>query len=378
MEQFLAAGRSRAGSTPPGSGPPGLPPRSNESSRPPELVHLPADVGELFEALHVGVGLAIAEQVGLNELLGGQGSDRCSGLCPDDSGGSDASPRQVTTAGATSEPIEDYLKQVDKSGLLTAGQEVELAKRIEAGLYAEQKLKAAGTIDSDLKGELWWIAGDGKDARGHLLEASLRLVVPWAKLYTGRGMPFLDLIQEGNLGLIRAVDKFDYTKGITFSTYATWWIRETIARAMADQARTIRIPVHLVKVINKFAEYERWTKVQEDRVPTVADIAAQFDLTPQKVVEIQSYRRHPMSLHELIPVAWDEIDSPSELTDSGWATELGHLIEDSDPAPTRDAVKSTRQHKDLYSVLGTLSEREAAVVSMRQWNPGVIGPCDNR
>jgi RNA polymerase primary sigma factor len=269
------------------------------------------------------------------------------------------------TADVTADPVKDYLRQIAKVALLNAEQEVELAKRIEAGLLAEEKLNAGGKMDMKLKCELWWISRDGKSAKNHLLEGNLALVVSQAERYTGRGMLFLDLIQEGNLGLIRAVEKFDYTKGLKFSTYATWGIRHALTRAMADQARTIRIPVHMVEVIDKLATYERWAKAYEGRQPTVAEIAAHLDLAPQIVVEIQNYRRHPVSLHELIPVAEDEIDSSSEFTDSGWVTELGYLIEDSDAVPLGDAVKFMLLQEHLYSVLGTLSEREAAVISMR-------------
>jgi RNA polymerase primary sigma factor len=269
------------------------------------------------------------------------------------------------TAGATADPVKDYLKQIGKVALLNAEQEVELAKRIEAGLFGEEKLNAGGKMDMKLKRELWWISQDGKNAKNHLLEANLRLVVSLAKGYTGRGMLFLDLIQEGNLGLIRAVERFDYTKGNKFSTYATWWIRHALTRAIADQARTIRIPVHVVNVIDKLAAYERWTAAHQGRRSTVEEIAAQLDLTPQTVMELQKYRRQPVSLHELIPVAWDEIDSNSESTDSGWATELGYLIEDSGAVPPGDAVDFMLLDEHLYSILETLSERESAVISMR-------------
>jgi len=277
----------------------------------------------------------------------------------------DAPPEQVITEGTTADPVKDYLRQIAKVGLLNAEQEVELAKRIEAGLFSEEKLNAGGKIGMKLKGELVWISQDGKNAKNHLVEANLRLVVSLAKGYTGRGMLLLDLIQEGNLGLIRAVEKFDYTKGWKFSTYATWWIRHALTRAIADQARTIRIPVYIVNVIRKLAAYERWTKAHEGRLPTVAEIAARLDLDPQTVMELQEYRRHPISLHELIPVAWDEIDPGTAFTDSGWATELGHLIEDSEAVSPGDAVDFMLLEEHLYSVLGTLSEREATVVSMR-------------
>ncbi|HQG16814.1 MAG TPA: RNA polymerase sigma factor, partial [Ornithinibacter sp.] len=201
----------------------------------------------------------------------------------------DAPVQQVVTAGATADPVKDYLKQIGKVALLNAEQEVELAKRIEAGLFAEEKLNSGEKIDMKLKRELWWIAQDGKKAKNHLLEANLRLVVSLAKRYTGRGMLFLDLIQEGNLGLIRAVEKFDYTKGYKFSTYATWWIRQAITRAMADQARTIRIPVHMVEVINKLARVQRQMLQDLGREPTPEELAKELDMTPEKVVEVQKY-----------------------------------------------------------------------------------------
>jgi RNA polymerase primary sigma factor len=208
----------------------------------------------------------------------------------------DAPAQQVATAGATADPVKDYLKQIGKVALLNAEQEVELAKRIEAGLFAEERLNAGTKVDPKHKRELWWIAQDGKKAKNHLLEANLRLVVSLAKRYTGRGMLFLDLIQEGNLGLIRAVEKFDYTKGYKFSTYATWWIRQAITRAMADQARTIRIPVHMVEVINKLA---RSAPDAQDLGPRAHTRRArqELDMTPEKVVEVQKYGREPISLH---------------------------------------------------------------------------------
>ncbi|MDP9219806.1 MAG: RNA polymerase sigma factor, partial [Actinomycetota bacterium] len=203
----------------------------------------------------------------------------------------DAPAQQVATAGATADPVKDYLKQIGKVALLNAEQEVELAKRIEAGLFAEERLNSGSKIDSKHKRELWWIKEDGKKAKNHLLEANLRLVVSLAKRYTGRGMLFLDLIQEGNLGLIRAVEKFDYTKGYKFSTYATWWIRQAITRAMADQARTIRIPVHMVEVINKLARVQRQMLQDLGREPTPEELAKELDMTPEKVVEVQKYGR---------------------------------------------------------------------------------------
>ncbi|WP_134772827.1 RNA polymerase sigma factor [Ornithinimicrobium flavum] len=263
----------------------------------------------------------------------------------------DAPAQQVVTAGATADPVKDYLKQIGKVALLNAEQEVDLAKRIEAGLFAEEKLNSGEKIDAKLKRELWWISNDGKNAKNHLLEANLRLVVSLAKRYTGRGMLFLDLIQEGNLGLIRAVEKFDYTKGYKFSTYATWWIRQAITRAMADQARTIRIPVHMVEVINKLARVQRQMLQDLGREPTPEELAKELDMTPEKVVEVQKYGREPISLHTPLGEDGD--------------SEFGDLIEDSEAVVPADAVSFTLLQEQLHSVLDTLSEREAGVVSMR-------------
>jgi RNA polymerase primary sigma factor len=263
----------------------------------------------------------------------------------------DAPAQQVVTAGATADPVKDYLKQIGKVALLNAEKEVELAKRIEAGLFAEEKLNSGEKIDMKLKRELWWISQDGKNAKNHLLEANLRLVVSLAKRYTGRGMLFLDLIQEGNLGLIRAVEKFDYTKGFKFSTYATWWIRQAITRAMADQARTIRIPVHMVEVINKLARVQRQMLQDLGREPTPDELAKELDMTPEKVVEVQKYGREPISLHTPLGEDGD--------------SEFGDLIEDSEAVVPADAVSFTLLQEQLHSVLDTLSEREAGVVSMR-------------
>src|SRR5699024_10517433 len=218
-----------------------------------------------------------------------------------DSDEEDQPAQQVVTAGATADPVKDYLKQIGKVALLNAEQEVELAKRIEAGLFAEEKLaEEGGEMAPKLRRELRWIVRDGRRAKNHLLEANLRLVVSLAKRYTGRGMLFLDLIQEGNLGLIRAVEKFDYTKGYKFSTYATWWIRQAITRAMADQARTIRIPVHMVEVINKLARVQRQMLQDLGREPTPQELAKEMDITEEKVLEIQQYAREPISLDQTI------------------------------------------------------------------------------
>ena len=263
----------------------------------------------------------------------------------------DAPAQTVMTAGATADPVKDYLKQIGRVALLNAELEVELATRVEAGLFAEYKLSTEKKLDKKFKRELEFIVEDGKRAKNHLLEANLRLVVSLAKRYTGRGMLFLDLIQEGNLGLIRAVEKFDYTKGYKFSTYATWWIRQAITRAMADQARTIRIPVHMVEVINKLARVQRQMLQDLGREPTPEELARELDMTPEKVVEVQKYGREPISLHT--PLG-EEGDS-----------EFGDLIEDSEAVVPADAVSFTLLQEQLHSVLDTLSEREAGVVAMR-------------
>ena len=274
------------------------------------------------------------------------------GFVVSDSDETDEPVQQVTVAGATADPVKDYLKQIGKVSLLNAEQEVDLARRIEAGLYAEYKLKnQADEMTSRERREMHFLAQDGQQAKNHLLEANLRLVVSLAKRYTGRGMQFLDLIQEGNLGLIRAVEKFDYTKGYKFSTYATWWIRQAITRAMADQARTIRIPVHMVEVINKLARVQRQMLQDLGREPTPEELAKELDMTAEKVVEVQKYGREPISLHTPLGEDGD--------------SEFGDLIEDSEAIVPADAVSFTLLQEQLHHVLDTLSEREAGVVSMR-------------
>ncbi|MFI5842321.1 RNA polymerase sigma factor [Catenuloplanes sp. NPDC051500] len=256
---------------------------------------------------------------------------------------------------ASADSVRAYLKQIGKVPLLNAEQEVELAKRIEAGLYASEQLRVVDEggekLAFQLSRDLKWISRDGERAKNHLLEANLRLVVSLAKRYTGRGMAFLDLIQEGNLGLIRAVEKFDYTKGYKFSTYATWWIRQAITRAMADQARTIRIPVHMVEVINKLGRIQRELLQDLGREPTPEELAKEMDITPEKVLEIQQYAREPISLDQTIG---DEGDS-----------QLGDFIEDSEAVVAVDAVSFSLLQDQLQQVLQTLSEREAGVVRLR-------------
>ncbi|ALE73899.1 RNA polymerase sigma factor RpoD [Pseudonocardia sp. Ae168_Ps1] len=256
---------------------------------------------------------------------------------------------------ASADSVRAYLKQIGKVALLNAEEEVELAKRIEAGLYGAERIRklfeSNDKLSPQMRRDLRWIVRDGERAKNHLLEANLRLVVSLAKRYTGRGMAFLDLIQEGNLGLIRAVEKFDYTKGYKFSTYATWWIRQAITRAMADQARTIRIPVHMVEVINKLGRIQRELLQDLGREPTPEELAKEMDITPEKVLEIQQYAREPISLDQTIG---DEGDS-----------QLGDFIEDSEAVVAVDAVSFTLLQDQLQSVLATLSEREAGVVRLR-------------
>ena len=254
--------------------------------------------------------------------------------------------------GATADPVKDYLKQIGKVALLNAELEVELAKRIEAGLYATEKLNAPKTkFSKEMQYDLKRVQKDGERAKSHLLEANLRLVVSLAKRYTGRGMQFLDLIQEGNLGLIRAVEKFDYTKGYKFSTYATWWIRQAITRAMADQARTIRIPVHMVEVINKLARVQRQLLQDLGREPTPEELARELDMTPEKVVEVQKYGREPISLSTPLGEDGD--------------SEFGDLIEDTEAVSPLEAVTAAARKRELERILSTMSEREALILRHR-------------
>jgi RNA polymerase primary sigma factor len=259
---------------------------------------------------------------------------------------------RVAAAGATADPVKDYLKQIGKVPLLDAEQEVELAKQIEAGLFAQQKLAdGSQNLRADARIDLEQVAEDGKRAKNHLLEANLRLVVSLARRYTGRGMLFLDLIQEGNLGLIRGMEKFDYTRGYKFSTYATWWIRQAITRAMADQARTIRLPAHMAETIGRLARARRQMLQDLGREPTPGELAAGLGMTPGQVMEVQEHSREPISLHT--PVGQDG-DS-----------EFGDLIEDCEAIQPGEAVSFTLLQEQLHSVLGTLSQREASIVSMR-------------
>ncbi|WP_236630803.1 RNA polymerase sigma factor [Bifidobacterium aemilianum] len=260
--------------------------------------------------------------------------------------------RRVVTSGATADPVKDYLKQIGRVSLLNAEQEVDLSERIEAGLYAQHLLDTESEgMDFKRKRELKWASNDGKKAKDHLLEANLRLVVSLAKRYTGRGMLFLDLIQEGNLGLIRAVEKFDWKKGFKFSTYATWWIRQAITRAMADQARTIRVPVHMVEVINKLSRVQRQMLQDLGREPTPDELARELDMPVEKVQEVQKYGREPISLHTPLGEDGD--------------SEFGDLIEDTDAIAPSDAVAFSLLQDQFQQVLETLSPREAGVIKMR-------------
>ena len=260
--------------------------------------------------------------------------------------------RRVIAAGATADPVKDYLKQIGRVNLLNAEQEVDLSERIEAGLYAQHLLDTeSDKMDFKRRRELKWAANDGKRAKDHLLEANLRLVVSLAKRYTGRGMLFLDLIQEGNLGLIRAVEKFDWKKGFKFSTYATWWIRQAITRAMADQARTIRVPVHMVEVINKLSRVQRRMLQDLGREPTPDELARELDMPVEKVQEVQKYGREPISLHTPLGEDGD--------------SEFGDLIEDTDAIAPSDAVAFSLLQEQFKQVLETLSPREAGVIKMR-------------
>ena len=299
-----------------------------------------ADVAEAVDITAVEIDLAVEEVV----VPGG-------GFVLKNNEDDDIPAQTTTITGATADPVKDYLKQIGKVALLNAELEVELAKRIEAGLFAEEKLAGKRQLSKDLERDLRWVVKDGQKAKSHLLEANLRLVVSLAKRYTGRGMQFLDLIQEGNLGLIRAVEKFYYTKGYKFSTYATWWIRQAITRAMADQARTIRIPVHMVEVINKLARVQRQLLQDLGREPTPEELARELDMTPEKVVEVQKYGREPISLSTPLGEDGD--------------SEFGDLIEDTEAVVPADAVGFTMLQRELERILGSLHPREAGVIKSR-------------
>ncbi|MCX4094867.1 sigma-70 family RNA polymerase sigma factor [Nocardia sp. alder85J] len=247
--------------------------------------------------------------------------------------------------------VRVYLNGIGKTALLTAADEVELAKRIEAGLYAQYLLETGKRLSSTRKRELAILVRDGQAGRQHLLEANLRLVVSLAKRYTGRGMPLLDLIQEGNLGLIRAMEKFDYTKGFKFSTYATWWIRQAITRGMADQSRTIRLPVHLVEQVNKLARIKRELHQQLGREATDEELARESGIAVDKIADLLDHSRDPVSLD--MPVGNDE-EAP-----------LGDFIEDSEATSAESAVIAGLMHRDVRSVLATLDEREQQVIRLR-------------
>jgi RNA polymerase primary sigma factor len=313
----------------------------------------PCSPGEAGGEQEPGTGQsAAAAAVGRPPQAAGEDSQDEPLVSGDDDDDDDIPPARVAAVGATADPVKDYLTQIGRVPLLNAEQEVELAKRIEAGLFADQKLAEGGrNLCADARIDLEQVAEDGRRAKNHLLEANLRLVVSLARRYTGRGMLFLDLIQEGNLGLIRGVEKFDYTRGFKFSTYATWWIRQAITRAMAEQSRTIRLPVHIVEAISKLAQVRRQMLQDLGREPTPEELAAELDMSPEKVIEVQKYGREPISVH--IPLGEDG-DS-----------ELGDLIEDSEAIEPYEAVGFTLLQEQLHSVLGTLSEREAGVVSMR-------------
>ena len=308
-------------------------------------------------ALAVAPASAVEEDEDDDDDEDGEGGGAKAKSDDDDDDEDDKKPLAAEgEVGISTDLVRAYLKEIGKVPLLTAEMEVDLAQRIEAGLFAAEKLRAADAgettkLAAALRRDLDWLVVDGGKAKRHLLEANLRLVVSIAKRYLGRGMLFLDLIQEGNLGLIRAVEKFDYTKGYKFSTYATWWIRQAITRAMADQARTIRIPVHMVEQINKLTRVQREMLQELGREPTPEELAKELDMTPEKVVEIQGYAREPVSLETTIG---DDQDSS-----------LGDFIEDADAPVAAEVVSYGLMQEQLGEVLRTLTDREAAVVKMR-------------
>ncbi|MEU4554144.1 RNA polymerase primary sigma factor/RNA polymerase nonessential primary-like sigma factor [Micromonospora violae] len=254
--------------------------------------------------------------------------------------------------GISTDLVRAYLNGIGRTKLLTAAQEVDLARRIEAGLFADEKLATCTPVSAELRADLELIVAEGRAAKDHLLEANLRLVVSIAKRYTGRGMAFLDLIQEGNLGLIRAVEKFDYAKGYKFSTYATWWIRQAITRAMADQARTIRIPVHMVEQVNRMVRARRELAVTLGREPTVAEVARALEIPEIQVIELISYDREPVSLDQAVG-------------DDGESA-LGDFVASVDPrTEPGDAAAQGELRNEVSIVLSTLSQREQAVIRLR-------------
>jgi RNA polymerase primary sigma factor len=253
--------------------------------------------------------------------------------------------------GASVDPVKDYLRQLSKVPLLTAEEEVSLAKRIEVGVFAQEKLDTETDLDAELRRDLKWLAHDGAVAKENLVSANLRLVVSIAKRYTGRGMPFMDLIQEGNMGLVRAVEKFDFTTGFKFSTYGSWWIRQAIARALADQSRTIRIPVHTVELINKIARMERELRMELGRDATIEEVAKEVDLPVEKVKDLRDRGRDPLSLH-------------SALGDEGDG-EFGDIIEDTDTEQPLDAVAVTMMNEHVASLVASLPMREREIITMR-------------
>ncbi|MFE3771525.1 RNA polymerase sigma factor [Streptomyces sp. NPDC059122] len=269
---------------------------------------------------------------------------------PDTPDTTDPAPR-ADTSGPSSDLFRQYLREIGRIPLLTAAEEVDLARRVEAGLFAEEKLTRTPDLDSQLAHELDTLVVRGRIAKRRLIESNLRLVVSVAKRYVGRGLTMLDLVQEGNLGLIRAVEKFDYARGYKFSTYATWWIRQAMSRALADQARTIRVPVHVVELINRVVRVQRRMLQERGCEPTPEEVAAHLGLTPERVTDVLRLAQEPVSLHA--PVG-EEDD-----------VALGDLIEDGDAASPVESAAFLLLREHLDAVLSTLAERERKVVQLR-------------
>ena len=343
--------KAQAPSGPAASGPAASGPAS------PSGTSAPADPGGALAAEPTSADLADPEVAALEgeALAGAPGPVLAEGETVDEPTAEEVAEEEAAEieAGATLsvDVLRLYLNQIGRVPLLTAEQEVELARAMEAGLFAAERLTAGGRISPTMRVDLQTVVRQGERAKQHMLEANLRLVVSVAKKYAGRGMGLTDLIQEGNLGLIRAVEKFDYTKGFKFSTYATWWIRQALTRAMADQARTIRLPVHMVEQVNKIRRVERDLVVQLGRKPTAAEIAVEVDLTPERVEEIRSYNRDPASLDALI----------GEDSDAS----LGDFIEDEHAVMPGEAAAFLLMREELSAVLASLTDRERRVMEMR-------------